>query len=99
MEKYQLTSEQISALEVKPIGKSFFETLTEASEIHAECKTWLASSGGQQTTALHIMEEMTSKQEKGIQRLYRWTVDACRSTSSGSGMTPVDSDLLPIGDY
>ena len=68
LEKYQLTPEQISALEVKPIGKSFFETLTEASEIHAECKTWLASSGGQQTTALHIMEEMTKRQEAAIQR-------------------------------
>ena len=31
----------------------------------------------------------------GVQRLYRWTIDACRSTSSGSGMTPMDSDLLP----
>ena len=39
---------------------------------------------------------MTSRQEKGVQRLYRWTVDACRSTSSGSGMTPMDSDLLPV---
>ena len=78
------------------LGSSFFEALQRASTIHTECKKWLASSGGQQTTALHIMEEMTSRQEKGVQRLYKWTVDACRSTSSGSGMTPMDSDLLPV---
>ena len=48
--KYQLTSEQIEALERKPIGVSFFEALNQAFEIHSECKTWLASSGGQQTT-------------------------------------------------
>jgi len=96
LEKYQLTPEQISALEVKPIGKSFFETLNEASEIHTECKTWLASSGGQQTTALHIMEEMTKRQEAAIQRLFRWTIDACRSSSSASGLSPIDSDLLPL---
>ena len=97
LKKYQLSPEQIEALELKPIGSAFFASLERSVAIHAECKKWVASSGGQQTTALHIMEEMTSRQEKGIQRLYRWTVDACRSCSSLSGMTPVDSDLLPIG--
>ena len=96
LKKYQLTSEQIEALELKPIGKSFFDALNEVSEIHAECKTWLASSGGQQTTALHIMEEMTNRQESAVQRLFRWTIDACRSSSSPSGMSPIDSDLLPL---
>ena len=66
LKRYQLSAEQSEALEIKPIGSSFFEALQRASAIHSECRKWLASSGGQQTTALHIMEEMTSKQEKGI---------------------------------
>ena len=94
--KYQLSKEEIEALESKPIGGNFFEALDRVSSIHGECKTWLASSGGTQTTALHIMEEMLSRQERGVQRLYRWTVDACRATSSGAGLNPVDSDLLPM---
>ena len=65
LKRYQLSPEQNEALEIKPIGSSFFEALQRASAIHSECRKWLASSGGQQTTALHIMEEMTSKQEKG----------------------------------
>ena len=66
LKRYQLSPEQNEALEIKPIGSSFFEALQRASAIHSECRKWLASSGGQQTTALHIMEEMTSKQEKGV---------------------------------
>ena len=96
LQQYQLTPSQIEALEVKPIGDSFFQALKRVAEIHAECKKWLASTGGTQTTALHIMEEMTSKQEAAVQRLFRWTIDACRSTSSPSGLNPVDSDLLPL---
>jgi hypothetical protein len=96
LKRYQLTPDEIQALESRPIGSAFFQSLERASSIHADCRKWLASSGGQQTTALHIMEEMTGRQEAGVQRLYRWTVDACRSTSSGSGIHPVDSDLLPM---
>jgi len=43
---------------------------------------------------LNIMDEMVEFQELGIQRLFKWTMGACRSTSSG--LSPMDSDLLPL---
>lgn len=92
LNRYQLTAEQNEALEFKPIGKAFFDALNRSFEIHEECKKWAASSGGQQTTALHIIEEMNAKQDAAVQRLFRWTVDACRT----SGISPMDSDLLPL---
>lgn len=96
LEKYQLTKDQNEALESKPIGRAFFEALQSSASIHAECKKWLASSGGQQTTAMNVMDEMASKQEIATQRLFKWTIDACRSSSSPSGLSPMDSDILPL---
>jgi hypothetical protein len=93
---YQLSPEQIEALEIRPIGSAFFEALDATAKIHADCKKWVASSGGQQSTALHVMEEMASRQEKAVQRLLKWSIDACRSSCSPAGLTPLDSDLLPL---
>ena len=89
MSDYQLSHEQLEALQRKPIGKAFFEALQRAFDIQNECK-----KHGQQTTMLNIMDEMVKFQELGIQRLFKWTMDACRSTSSG--LSPMDSDLLPL---
>jgi len=86
---YQLSHEHLEALQRKPIGKAFFEALQRAFDIQNECK-----KHGQQTTMLNIMDEMVKFQELGIQRLFKWTMDACRSTSSG--LSPMDSDLLPL---
>ena len=89
MTNYQLSADEVEALQRKPIGKAFFEALEKAFEIQTECK-----KHGQQTTMLNIMDEMVKYQELGIQRLFKWTMDACRSTSSG--LSPMDSDLLPL---
>ena len=89
MTDYQLSPEELEALQRKPIGKAFFEALQRAFDIQNECK-----KHGQQTTMLNIMDEMVKFQELGIQRLFKWTMDACRSTSSG--LSPMDSDLLPL---
>ena len=66
MTDYQLSPEELEALQRKPIGKAFFEALQRAFDIQNECK-----KHGQQTTMLNIMDEMVKFQEYRIYLLLR----------------------------
>lgn len=78
LSRYQLSHEEKKALdEETEVSEDFFAALQHCQAIHGDCKRWLGSCG-KQTTALHIMDEMADRQEKAVQRLFRWTVTACR---------------------
>ena len=45
--------------------------------MHADCRQ-LLTTAAQQTTALDVMEHMSTLQEAALERLYRWTSSQCR---------------------
>ena len=72
------------------MSPDFFAALERAQYIHEDCKRSLkmaSSSGGQQTTAVEVMDQMASYQEAGLQRLYKWTQSQCRLLAAG-GLDP-----------
>lgn len=80
IKKFQLTPTQervLKAAPTEPLDDDFFAALARVQEIHSKVKILVRSN--QQTAGLEIMEEMALYQEKGFERLYRWSQSQTRS--------------------
>lgn len=72
---YQLTSQQLNALNSNDVSLEFFAALKRAKEIHARSKELIMLSKNQQT-AIEIMDQMATLIETSFEKLYRWTSNA-----------------------
>ncbi|XP_077340322.1 conserved oligomeric Golgi complex subunit 6 [Lithobates pipiens] len=91
LEKFQLTSEEMSILRGShegPLTEEFFKVLDKVKQIHNDVKVLLRTN--QQTAGLEIMEQMALLQETSYERLYRWAQNDCRT------LTQESCDISPI---
>ena len=65
------------ALRTGDMGPAFYAALERSRTVHADCRQ-LLTTAAQQTTALGVMEHMSTLQEAALERLYRWTSSQCR---------------------
>lgn len=73
----QLTEAEEVALRTGDVGPDFYAALERSRTVHADCRH-LLTTAAQQTTALGVMEHMSTLQEAALERLYRWTSSQCR---------------------
>ena len=73
----QLTEAEEVALRTGDVGPDFYAALERSRTVHADCQQ-LLTTAAQQTTALGVMEHMSTLQEAALERLYRWTSSQCR---------------------
>jgi hypothetical protein len=88
--KYQLTENEERLLRAGEVGSEFFAALERARLVHVDCKK-LLQTGREQTTALEVMDHMSSLQEAALERLYRWTLSQCRAIEN---LSPGSTALL-----
>ncbi|CAN7942509.1 unnamed protein product [Ixodes pacificus] len=68
---FQLTPDELQALRTgSPGDDRFFDALSRAGRIHADCKLLLRTS--QAAAGLQLMEAMAAHRETAYERLYRW---------------------------
>ncbi|XP_061707264.1 conserved oligomeric Golgi complex subunit 6 [Cydia pomonella] len=81
VKNFNISSEQneyIYNVSVKtPLTSDFFGTLAQIEKLHDNCKTLVKC--WYQTSAFDIMEITGIQQEVAIEKLYHWTIGACRS--------------------
>ncbi|XP_047987591.1 conserved oligomeric Golgi complex subunit 6 [Leguminivora glycinivorella] len=74
-------NEYIYNVSVKtPLTSDFFGTLAQIEKLNDNCKTLVKC--WYQTSAFDIMEITGIQQEVAIEKLYHWTIGACRSIDS-----------------
>ncbi|XP_072394400.1 conserved oligomeric Golgi complex subunit 6 [Diabrotica undecimpunctata] len=83
LERFQLSSEQLYIIQGNKeflLTPEIFNVLDKIQDIRNDCKILMQS--GLQTLALDIMEQMTTYQEAGLEKLYRWTQSHCRNVEN-----------------
>eukprot|EP00884_Botryococcus_braunii_P006046 jgi/Botrbrau1/15442/Bobra.43_2s0067.1 len=76
LEQYQLTGEEVAALQGEEIGDAFFAALERVRSIHANCRSLLRTH--HQRAGLELMDAMANYQEAAYERLCRWLQAECR---------------------
>ena len=77
LEKFQLSEEEIQIIKGNaPITEDFFKALERCRQIHSDCDVLLQTR--HQQVGIELMEIMSSYQESGYEKLYRWAQGECR---------------------
>ncbi|GIL61283.1 hypothetical protein Vafri_15679 [Volvox africanus] len=74
---YQLTPEEVAALQGEEISPAFFSALSRVRTIHDNCRQLLRTH--HQRAGLELMDLMASHQEGAYERLCRWVQVQCRN--------------------
>lgn len=78
---FQLSTEYLYNISIKtPITTDFLVTLTEIENLYDKSKMLVKC--GYQTSAFDIMSIIGLQQEVAMEKLYHWTIGACRSIDS-----------------
>eukprot|EP00200_Dunaliella_tertiolecta_P002280 CAMPEP_0202353132 /NCGR_PEP_ID=MMETSP1126-20121109/9026_1 /ASSEMBLY_ACC=CAM_ASM_000457 /TAXON_ID=3047 /ORGANISM="Dunaliella tertiolecta, Strain CCMP1320" /LENGTH=730 /DNA_ID=CAMNT_0048945441 /DNA_START=36 /DNA_END=2228 /DNA_ORIENTATION=- len=76
LEHYQLSQEEVAALQSEDVGPAFFAALSRVRHIHDNCRSLLRTH--HQRAGLELMDLMASYQESAYERLCRWVQSECR---------------------
>ncbi|KIZ02121.1 Conserved oligomeric Golgi complex subunit 6 [Monoraphidium neglectum] len=77
LEQYQLTPEEVAALQGGQVGPAFFGALARVRAIHDNCRQLLRSH--HQRAGLELMDQMSHYQEGAYEHLCRWVQSECRN--------------------
>ncbi|GLC43979.1 hypothetical protein PLESTB_000216400 [Pleodorina starrii] len=77
LDTYQLTQEEVAALQGEEISPAFFSALSRVRTIHDNCRQLLRTH--HQRAGLELMDLMASHQESAYERLCRWVQVQCRN--------------------
>ncbi|EIE27799.1 component of oligomeric golgi complex 6 [Coccomyxa subellipsoidea C-169] len=76
LQQYQLTPDEVTALQGQQIGEPFFVALERVRGIHGNCRSLLRTA--HQRAGLELMDLMSSYQETAYEHLCRWVQGECR---------------------
>ncbi|GFR52692.1 hypothetical protein Agub_g15319 [Astrephomene gubernaculifera] len=77
LDTYQLTPEEVAALQGEEVSPAFFAALSRVRTIHDNCRQLLRTH--HQRAGLELMDLMAAHQESAYERLCRWVQVQCRS--------------------
>ncbi|CAL8463754.1 g3288 [Coccomyxa elongata] len=76
LQQYQLSPDEVAALQGQHIGEAFFAALERVRGIHGNCRSLLRTT--HQRAGLELMDLMSSYQETAYEHLCRWVQGECR---------------------
>lgn len=76
LQRFQLSAEELRALEGDEVNDQFFDSLRRIGEIRSDCKGLLQNY--HQRVGLDIMDSLAQRLEKGYEKLYRWVQQESR---------------------
>lgn len=88
LEQYQLTEDEVEALNSETIDLRFFGALERVRRIHTNCRGLLRTH--HQRAGLELMDAMWQHQEHAYDRLCRWVQRQCRQLLESYGDAEVD---------
>ncbi|PNW74161.1 hypothetical protein CHLRE_13g587750v5 [Chlamydomonas reinhardtii] len=77
LDTYQLTPEEVAALQGEEVSPAFFAALSRVRAIHDNCRQLLRTH--HQRAGLELMDLMAAHQESAYERLCRWVQVQCRN--------------------
>ncbi|KAI8473219.1 MAG: component of oligomeric golgi complex 6 [Monoraphidium minutum] len=77
LDQYQLTPDEVAALQGGQVGPPFFAALSRVRAIHDNCRQLLRSH--HQRAGLELMDQMSHYQEGAYEHLCRWVQAECRN--------------------
>ncbi|KAG2497264.1 hypothetical protein HYH03_004848 [Edaphochlamys debaryana] len=77
LDTYQLTPEEVAALQGEEVSPAFFAALARVRSIHDNCRQLLRTH--HQRAGLELMDLMAGHQESAYERLCRWVQVQCRN--------------------
>lgn len=77
---FQLSSSEVACLRSNNVTPEFFTALRKTQNISNNCKVLMQA--GHQTSALSLMEQISTYQQMAMEVLYRWTQLNCKDIES-----------------
>eukprot|EP01135_Chromosphaera_perkinsii_P005721 Nk52_evm21s359 gene=Nk52_evmTU21s359 len=78
LDKFQLSEKEMNIIQGNdPITEEFFTALERCRTIHEDCGLLMKTR--HQSVGIELMEIMSSYQESGYEKLYRWAQGECRT--------------------